>query len=109
MSCCCRHPGGPLRDIRASAGSLTASALPDALPIQALQREHLAQDPLRGIGCAAQIRSDAVADVAGVAALLRPQVEHGKREAFGKRADLAALLPLSEGEGLVIWNAAGRC
>ena len=49
---------------------------------QHLQREHLAEDLLRGIGCPAQIRSDAVADVAGVAALLRSQVEHRKGEAL---------------------------
>jgi hypothetical protein len=44
-----------------------------------------------------------------VAALLRSQIEHGKREALRERADLAALFPLSEGERLVIWDTAGRC
>jgi len=64
---------------------------------------------LRGIGRAAQISSDAIADIARVTALLRSQVEHRKREAFRERADLAALLSLSEGEGLVIWDTAGCC
>ena len=49
---------------------------------QHLQREHLAQDLLRGVGRAPKVSGDAVADVAGVAALLRSQVEHRKGEAL---------------------------
>jgi len=45
--------------------------------------------------------------VGGHTALLRAQVEHRKREALRERADLAALLPLSERERLAIGDAAG--
>jgi hypothetical protein len=49
---------------------------------QHLQREHLAQDRLRGVGRAPKVSRDAVADVAGVAALLRSQVEHREGKAL---------------------------
>jgi hypothetical protein len=90
--------------------SLAAEDLLDEqLDPQHLQREHLAEDLLRGIGRTAEVGGDPIADVARVTTLLRSQVEHRKGEAFGKRADLAALLSLSEGERLVIRDTAARC
>ena len=72
------HPGQGIILRMLIDGLTREDRFDEQLDPQYLQREYLAQDLLRGIGRAAQISGNAVANVAGVAALLRPQVEHRK-------------------------------